>query len=198
LRVEDRKAQLETLLKKSPGVIRYSASFTENIQELLGRARELELEGLIGKRSGSRYEAGKRSGAWIKLKLQKEQLFVIGGYTEPERARKHLGALLVGVYEDKRLKFAGRVGTGFSEKLLRNLSSGLNEIRVEVCPLITITIQEDAFIQAPAQSCSSSLSLSESFPANIRAPLLRFAPSVLSSCGSLTPTVEIMAQPPHV
>lgn len=50
------------------------------------------------------------------------------------------------------------------------------------------------------KSCSSSLSLSlsESFPANIRAPLLRFAPSVLSSCGSLTPTVEIMAQPPHV
>jgi bifunctional non-homologous end joining protein LigD len=76
----------------------------------------LGLERLIGKRCGSRYDAGKRSGAWTKLKPHQEQEFVIGGYTEPKRSRKYFGALLVGFYEGKRLRFAGRVGTGFSEK----------------------------------------------------------------------------------
>jgi len=63
LRVEERKAKLEKLLKKPPGIIRYSASIVNGGEELLDRARELGLEGLIGKRVGSRYEAAKRSGA---------------------------------------------------------------------------------------------------------------------------------------
>jgi bifunctional non-homologous end joining protein LigD len=79
LPIEERKAKLEELLKKPPGVIRYSVSFTKDIPELLDRAGKLGLEGLIGKRGGSRYEAGKRSGAWIKVKLHQEQEFVIGG-----------------------------------------------------------------------------------------------------------------------
>jgi ATP-dependent DNA ligase len=54
--------------------------------------------------SGSQYEAGKRSGTWVKIKLHLEQEFVIGGYTDPEGGRKHFGALLVGLYEGKRLK----------------------------------------------------------------------------------------------
>jgi bifunctional non-homologous end joining protein LigD len=138
LPIEERKAKLEEVLKKPPGVIRYSASFTKDIEELLGKARELGLEGLIGKRSGSRYEAGKRTGAWVKIKLHLEQEFVIGGYTEPEGARKHFGALLVGFYEGKKLKFAGRVGTGFSEKLLRTLFSQLNGIRAAERPFFNL------------------------------------------------------------
>jgi ATP-dependent DNA ligase len=113
---EERKAKLEDLLKKPPGLIRYSVSFTKDVQELLSHARELGLEGLIGRRSGSRYEPGKRTGAWIKLKLHQEQEFVIGEYTEPEGSREYFGALLVGFHEGKKLKFAGRVGTGFNEK----------------------------------------------------------------------------------
>jgi bifunctional non-homologous end joining protein LigD len=62
LPIEERKAKLDELLKKPLGLIRYSVSFTKDVQELLSRARELGLEGLIGKRSGSRYEAGKRTG----------------------------------------------------------------------------------------------------------------------------------------
>jgi ATP-dependent DNA ligase len=98
-RIEKRKTQLEELLKTPPGVIRYSVSFTKDIEALLGRARELGLEGLIGKRAGSRYEAGKRTGAWIKLKLHLVQEFVMGGYTDPESGRKYYGSLLVGFYE---------------------------------------------------------------------------------------------------
>jgi bifunctional non-homologous end joining protein LigD len=134
LPIEERKAKLEGLLKKPPGVIRYSVSFTKKIEELLTRAQELGLEGLIGKRSGSRYEAGKRTGAWVKIKLYQEQEFVIGGFTGPEGSRKHFGALLVGFYEGKSFKFAGRVGTGFSKKLLRSLFDELQKIRVESCP----------------------------------------------------------------
>jgi bifunctional non-homologous end joining protein LigD len=74
-----------------------------------------------------------RTGTWIKIKLHLEQEFVIGGYTEPEGSRKYFGALLVGFYEGKKLKFAGRVGTGFSEKLLSSLYSELNKIRVGKC-----------------------------------------------------------------
>jgi bifunctional non-homologous end joining protein LigD len=103
LPIEERKAKLEELLKKPPGVIRYSISFTKDIPELLERAGKLGLEGLIGKRAGSRYEAGKRTGAWIKVKLHLEQEFVIGGYTEPEGSRKYFGALLVGFYEARNL-----------------------------------------------------------------------------------------------
>ena len=91
LPIEERKAKLEELLKKPTNVVRYLASFTKDIPELLDRAQSLGLEGLIGKRAGSRYEPGKRSGAWIKIKLHLEQEFVIGGYTEPEGSRKYFG-----------------------------------------------------------------------------------------------------------
>jgi bifunctional non-homologous end joining protein LigD len=79
-------------------------------------------------------KARRRTGAWIKLKLHLEQEFVIGGYTQPEGARKFFGALQVGFYEGKKLKFSGRVGTGFSDKILRSLYSDLGKIRVERCP----------------------------------------------------------------
>jgi bifunctional non-homologous end joining protein LigD len=59
---------------------------------------------------------------------------VIGGHTEPEGPLKHFGALLVGFYEGNNLKFAGRVGTGFSKKLLRSLFDDLQKIRVDSCP----------------------------------------------------------------
>src|ERR1700736_1833547 len=138
LPIEERKSKLEELLKKPPGVIRYSVSFTKDIPELLERAGKLGLEGLIGKRAGSRYEAGRRTGAWIKVKLHQEQEFVIGGYTEPEGSRKYFGALVVGFYEGKKLKFAGRVGTGFSDKLLSTLYSELSKIMIEKCPFYNL------------------------------------------------------------
>ena len=135
--IEERKAELAALLKRPPADIRYSASFTQNIDELLSRVRELSLEGLIGKRAGSKYDS-KRSGAWIKIKLYQQGSFVIGGYTQSAGERKHMGALLVGVYENGKLKFAGRVGTGFSEKLLKALSVELNKIVIKACPFYNL------------------------------------------------------------
>jgi bifunctional non-homologous end joining protein LigD len=128
---------LVALLQKPPAGIRFSISFTEKIGELLDRARALSLEGLIAKRAGSRYDS-KRTGAWIKIKLYQQQAFVIGGYTQPEGERNHFGALLVGVCEDGKLKFAGRVGTGFSEKLMRSLSDELTGIAVKTCSFFNL------------------------------------------------------------
>jgi bifunctional non-homologous end joining protein LigD len=136
--LSERKEKLSKLLKDAPGVIRFSASLGEHADKLLGRARELGLEGLIGKRRDSFYEAGRRSGNWIKLKLQKEQEFVIGGFTPPGGTRKHFGALLVGVYEDGKPKFVGKVGTGFNAALLRNLHARFQRILRDACPFANL------------------------------------------------------------
>ena len=112
------------MINKPPGIIRYSAALGDDAEPLLEQARKLGLEGLIGKRKDSIYEVGQRSGSWIKLKLLKEQEFVIGGYTEPEGTRQYFGSLVVGFYRGKELVFAGKVGTGFNTKLLRSLFSG--------------------------------------------------------------------------
>src|SRR5262249_3175711 len=80
----------------------------------------------------------KRSGAWIKLKLRREQEFVIGGYTNPEGSRTNFGALLVGFYENKKLKFCGKVGTGFNTKLLGSLHSQFKKIPSEACPFVNL------------------------------------------------------------
>ena len=137
--LEERKEKLAKLLAGSKGEVRFSAALNSNVKRLLEQARSLGLEGLIGKRAGSAYEPGKRSGAWIKLKLQQEQEFVIGGYTDPEGSRPHFGALLVGVYQrDKKLHFAGKVGTGFNHKLLSVLHRDFKKIAREACPFVDL------------------------------------------------------------
>ena len=85
-------------------------------------ARRLGLEGIILKAEASRYEEGTRSRSWLKVKLRNEEEFVIGGYTAPAGARSHFGALLVGAWDADRLRYAGKVGTGFTERLLADLS----------------------------------------------------------------------------
>jgi bifunctional non-homologous end joining protein LigD len=78
-------------------------------------------EGLIAKRFDSVYEAGRRSREWLKLKCVNQREFVIGGYTDPHGGRLGFGALLVGYYEGGRLKYAGKVGTGFDDAALKQL-----------------------------------------------------------------------------
>jgi bifunctional non-homologous end joining protein LigD len=84
-------------------------------------ARRLGLEGIILKDESAPYEEGARSRAWLKVKLRNEEEFVIGGYTAPAGARSHFGALLVGAWEGERLRYAGKVGTGFTERTLADL-----------------------------------------------------------------------------
>ena len=134
----ERKSRLEALLKNARGPIRYSASLGDDANALLPKARKLGLEGLIGKRKASVYEPGRRSGAWIKLKLHQQQEMVIGGYTDPEGRRHYFGALLVGYYESKRLKFAGKVGTGFDSKTLKMVYARLSQLAADACPFANL------------------------------------------------------------
>ncbi len=144
LPLHERKARLEKILPAKDGLIRYSAGLGSDASPLLERAREIGLEGLIGKRANSPYESGSRSGAWIKLKLLREQEFVIGGYTNPEGTRKHFGALIVGVYERKKLRFCGKVGTGFNHKLLQALHARFRGIASDSCPFSDLPEPRDS------------------------------------------------------
>jgi bifunctional non-homologous end joining protein LigD len=134
----ERKAVLEKLLEIKSPLIRYSASLGEDAEKLLKHAKKLGLEGLIGKRKTSAYEPGRRSGAWIKLKLHREQEFVIGGYTDPEGGRRHFGALLIGFYEKGKLKFCGKVGTGFDARLLATLHAQFQKMARADCPFVNL------------------------------------------------------------
>src|SRR5437667_3565031 len=96
--------------------IRYSGAIGGDAKALLEEVKRRGLEGIIGKQRNSVYEPGRRSGTWIKLKCAHEQEFVIGGYTPPQGSRKYFGAIFVGYYENKKLTFAGKVGTGFTVK----------------------------------------------------------------------------------
>lgn len=135
LPLTERKERLEALLAHPPEGIRYSASLGADAGPLLKQAGKLGLEGLIGKLADSKYEVGRRSGAWIKLKLQHEQEMVIGGFTPPEGARKHFGALILGVYSEKgELVYAGKCGTGFSHKMLLELHKRMTALKRKTCP----------------------------------------------------------------
>jgi ATP dependent DNA ligase C terminal region len=106
--------------------------------ELGEKPDEFGLEGLVAKKPNSVYESGRRSGAWVKYKITKSQEFVIGGYTLPQGSRSHFGSLLVGYNSPDGLVFAGRVGTGFSHKVLANLYNRLQRLRQPACPFINL------------------------------------------------------------
>jgi bifunctional non-homologous end joining protein LigD len=129
-----RKAALRQLCDGQADPIRYSGELGGEAADLLREIKKHGLEGLIGKLADSRYEAGKRSGSWIKIKCVQEQEFVIGGYTPPAGARKYFGALLVGYYEQGKLRFAGKVGTGFDSKMLENLYKKFQAEKRDDCP----------------------------------------------------------------
>ena len=97
-------------------------------------AKRLGWEGIIAKDEGSPYEPGTRSRYWRKVKVRKESEFVISGFTAPQGGRQHLGALLVGLYDGRRLRFVGKVGTGFTQQTLDILAAKLDRLRTERPP----------------------------------------------------------------
>ncbi|MFJ7795564.1 DNA ligase D [Pseudomonas sp. NPDC096950] len=133
--VEDRRAALKKALgRKSRQILRFSEAFTAKHQDIVESACALSLEGVIGKRAGSPY-VSRRSPDWIKLKCRLRQEFVIIGYTAPQGSRSGFGALLLGVYDDKGLIYAGRVGTGFNQANLKLFHGQLQKIERKTSPL---------------------------------------------------------------
>ncbi len=103
------------------------------INDLLNSVCHHGLEGLIGKRRDAPYQSG-RSSAWIKLKCLQRQEFVIGGFTSPQGQRTGFGALLLGVNEHDKLRYVGRVGTGFDETRLAELHQSLKALVQKTSP----------------------------------------------------------------
>ena len=105
---------------------------------MLQQARGHGWEGIIAKRRSAHYAAGKRSRAWLKLKIERRQEFVIGGWTEPRRSREHIGAILLGYYaEAASLIYAGHTGTGFTRQSLADLSRLLEPLERKSSPFKT-------------------------------------------------------------
>ena len=91
-------------------------------------------EGVIGKRKDSKYEAGRRSASWLKIKSTNSAEFVIGGYTKGKGSREPLGALLVGYWDGGKLRFASHVGSGFDGDTLVQVKARLDPLRTSTCP----------------------------------------------------------------
>jgi bifunctional non-homologous end joining protein LigD len=114
--------------------LRASPMLTGDAAELLARACRDGWEGLIAKRPGSPYRAG-RSREWLKLKCVARQELVIGGWTDPQGARSGFGSLLVGYHDaEGRLVFAGKVGTGYDDTTLRALTHRLAPLARSTSP----------------------------------------------------------------
>jgi DNA ligase D-like protein (predicted ligase) len=134
LPLTERQALLATTLAHGHRPLTLVKPLEGEPAELLERACSSGWEGLVAKRVDSRYRSG-RSPDWQKLKCTASQELVIGGWTEPTRSRVGLGALLVGYYDDGvRLRYAGKVGTGFTNRLLRQLHEELLAREVSKSP----------------------------------------------------------------
>jgi DNA ligase D-like protein (predicted ligase) len=134
LPLTERAALLGRAIGAAGDPLRLTARVEGDPQSLLTDACQRGWEGLIAKRASGPYRAG-RSPDWRKLKCSASQELVIGGWSDPSGSRIGFGALLVGYYDaDSRLRYAGRVGTGFDERLLRQLHRDLEEMEIPSSP----------------------------------------------------------------
>jgi DNA ligase D-like protein (predicted ligase) len=134
LPLHERRAQLTGAIQPS-AALQLSEAWRDNAQRRFDEACQAGWEGLIAKRAGAPYVFG-RSKDWLKLKCVWEQEFVIGGYTEPSGSRTDFGALLVGYHEDGRLRYAGKVGTGYNAARLRDLGAQLRSLESSTSPFV--------------------------------------------------------------
>lgn len=129
LPLTERKKLLEkTISFKDP--LRFTVHRNENGEKFYKEACKKKWEGLIAKK-GDSYYVHSRSPNWLKFKCENQQEFVIGGYTDPQGERKGFGALLLGFYEGGKLQYAGKVGTGYTHKMLEDLHSRLAKIEID-------------------------------------------------------------------
>jgi bifunctional non-homologous end joining protein LigD len=130
--LEERKRLLRSVVRDSR--IRYAGHVVRDGEDFYAAVSRLGLEGMVAKLRGSRYEPGRRSAAWAKVKRRYEQEFVVGGWTGREGAPADLGALLLGIYEDGRLRPVGRVGTGFDARMRHELIASMEPLALPASP----------------------------------------------------------------
>ncbi|MDD5461058.1 MAG: DNA ligase D [Methylococcales bacterium] len=125
----ERKEKLRALLKEDD-IIKYSDHIEEKGREMFALMRKKNMEGVIAKKSNSRYLPGQRTANWLKIKYHKTIDAIICGFTEPAGERKYFGALILGLKQGKRIQYTGHTGSGFN-------ASSLKEIYDQLKPLVT-------------------------------------------------------------
>lgn len=133
--------------------LRFSTHRNENGVALYEEACRRGWEGLIAKRADSRYRPGSRSRDWLKFKCVHRQEFVIGGFTDPQGSRVGFGALLLGYHDDGELRYAGKVGTGWDDRQLRELRERLDRIERETSPFSGEVPEKEAHWVTPELVC---------------------------------------------
>ena len=133
--IERRRALLSELLGTPTDPLRLSPLLQAPAGQILEAVQKLGLEGVVGKRSGSLYEPGERSGAWIKRRTNREQEFVIGGYVHGARG---FDAVIVGIYEKKRLIYVAKVKDGFVPRTREEIFPVLKKLRIAECPFTNL------------------------------------------------------------
>ena len=131
--LQERRKRLPNVVKGS-GIL-LSEPLAGTPQQVIDAVSRIGLEGIVAKRNDSSYQSGERSGAWVKLKLDKQQEFVIGGYRPGPNG---IDALLVGYYEGRALRFAGKVRAGFTPHLRREVFEALKALHVARCPFVDL------------------------------------------------------------
>jgi bifunctional non-homologous end joining protein LigD len=132
----ERRARMTRALRPT-AALQISEAWRGDSERRFAEACRAGWEGLIAKRADAPYAPG-RSKDWLKLKCVWEQEFVIGGYTDPAGSRTDFGALLVGYHEDGRLRYAGKVGTGYSAATLRGLGATLRRLEQATPPFADV------------------------------------------------------------
>ncbi|MGB9111227.1 MAG: non-homologous end-joining DNA ligase [Acidimicrobiales bacterium] len=130
----DRRARLASVIRPS-ATLQLTEAWRGESRRRFAEACRSGWEGLMAKRADAPYTGG-RSRNWLKLKCAWEQELVIGGFTNPGGSRSDFGALLVGYYENARLRYAGKVGTGFTAKTLHDLGAKLRELEADESPFV--------------------------------------------------------------
>ena len=131
--LEARRRLLPAVLDRS-GIL-MSVDLPGDSRDVIAAVQALGLEGVIAKRRSSRYTPGDRNASWLKLKLDKQQEFVVGGYRPGPGG---VDALLVGYYEGRQLRFAGKVRAGFTPRLRREVAAELKPFHVDRCPFVDL------------------------------------------------------------
>ncbi len=129
----ERKKRLKEVLQNTSPIC-YSEHLEKNGIEFFKKAEKLQTEGIMAKKADSLYLIGKRTDNWLKVKTHLRQEVVIGGFTEPKGSRMHIGALLLGVYEDGKLQYVGQSGSGFNRESLEMLIQKLKPLAKEESP----------------------------------------------------------------
>jgi len=139
LPLSERQAILALVLPQQDDRVRLSQVFRSKGTEFFNAAAKMGLEGIMAKKSDSEYAKNNRSKDWLKIKTSKRQEVVIGGFTKNEDSPRHFSSLLLGVYENGHLQYAGKVGTGFNQQ-------GQQQMMAQFHPLIT---SKSPFQQVP-------------------------------------------------